>query len=438
MHTLMFCFLLHTLPQPISDWTEFHGGNKAGVRDKVNLPDTWSTTKNVAWATDIPGLAWSSPVTWKGKVFVTSVIRDGKPEVVAEAKKGLYFGGEKGKAPEENYTWKVYCLDEATGKILWDKVAHQGKVDRGKHIKNSYASETPVVDADRLYVCFGNIGLFTFDHDGKQLWKFAIPSMPTAHSWGPAASPTLHQGRLYYVYDNEKASYIVCLDAATGSQVWKQDREERSNWACPYVWVNEKRTEIVTAGSKKIRSYDLNGNVLWELGGMSSITVPTPFSSDGLLYVSSGYVMDQKKPLFAIKPGASGDLTTKPDEPNNPSIVWVQRKAGPYMPTPLVYQGMCYVLLDRGFFSCYDAKTGTPVYEQKRFKATTSGFTASPWAYNGKIFCLSEDGDCLVIEAGKEFKQVGKNSLEELCMSSPAITEKSLLIRTASKLYCIR
>ena len=437
---MMYACLLVSLlsPLPKDDWTEFHGGTLAGVRDKVNLPLEWTTKKNVAWVTDIPGQAWSSPVTWKGKIFLTTSIRQGKPEKAEEARKGLYFGGEKAKAPEETFVWKVYCLDEQTGKILWEKTAHEGKADRGKHIKNSYASETPVVDGERLYVCFGNIGLFTYDLDGKLLWKYAVASMPTKMSWGPAASPTVHQGKVYFLYDNEKESYLLCLDASTGSQVWKKPREEKSNWSCPYVWVNEKRTEIVTAGSNKIRSYDLDGNVLWELGGMSSITVPTPFSVDGLLYVSSGYVMDQKKPLFAIKPGASGDLTTKPEDPLNPSVAWVQKKAGPYMPTPLVYQGLCYVLYDMGAFACYDAKTGELVYDKQRFKGKTTGFTASPWAYNGKVFCMSEDGDCFVIEAGREFKQVGVNSMDELCMASPAITDKSLLIRTASKLYCIR
>lgn len=437
----MLSFILACLTicvTPGDDWVGFHGVTHAGSRDDVKLPDQWSTTQNVAWKIDIPGLAWSSPVTWKGKIFLTTVVRDGEQEKPADAKKGLYFGGEKSKAPDANYTWKVYCIDEETGKIIWEKISHQGKADRGKHIKNTYASETPVVDKDRLYVCFGNIGIFTYDHAGNLLWKHAIPSMPTAMSWGPAASPAVHHERLYFVYDNDKESYILCLDARTGSQHWKHTREEKSNWATPYVWVNDQRTEIITAGSKKIRSYDTEGNILWELGGMSSITVPTPSAHDGLLYVSSGYVMDQKKPVFAIKPGAKGDLTTKPEDALNPSIVWVQRKAGPYMPTPLIYRGLMYILYDMGAFACYDARTGALVYDKQRFKGKTSGFTSSPWAYNGRVFCLSEDGDCFVIEAGKEFKQLHKNSLDELCMATPAITNRSLIIRTASKLYCIR
>jgi outer membrane protein assembly factor BamB len=434
----MLSLLLLTLATSPDNWTQFRGGPLSGVRHDVKLPSEWSTTKNVAWAVDIPGLAWSSPVTWNGKIFLTTAIREGKPELASEARKGLYFGGERTKPPEEDYTWKVLCLDEETGKVLWEHIAHQGKAPRGKHIKNTYASETPVVDAERLYVCFGNLGIFAYDHHGKQLWKYSIPSMPTSMNWGPASSPTVHQDRLFFVYDNDQESYIVCLDTKTGSQRWRQPREERSNWASPFVWQNELRTEVVTAGTKKIRSYDLEGNLLWEAAGMSQITVPTPFAVNDLLYIGSGYVMDSKKPLYAIKPGAKGDITLKKDETKNEYVVWAQPKAASYQPTPVVYQGQCYVLYDMGTLASFDAKTGDVVYDKKRFPGKSSGFTTSPWAYGGKVFCLSEDGDTFVIEAGKEFKVVGKNSLDELCMATPAITKTSLLIRTATKLYCIR
>lgn len=436
---MLSSLLLLTLAVPPGDnWTQFRGGPLGGVRHDVKLPHEWSTSKNVAWAVDVPGLAWSSPVTWNGKIFLTTTVRAGKPESPSEAKKGLYGFGEKAKPPEETYTWKVFCFDEETGKLLWEKVAHEGKTERPKHIKNSYASETPVVDGERLYVCFGNIGLFTYDHQGNELWKFPIPSLPTKMNWGPAASPTLHQGRLYFVYDNEQESFIACLDAKTGSQVWKQKRDEKSNWATPFVWENPVRTEIVTAGTKRVRSYDLGGNVLWELAGMSGITVPTPFAADGLLYVGSGYVMDPKKPLYAVKPGAKGDITLKEKESKNDYVAWSLPKAAAYMPTPVVYQGKCYILYDMGMLACYDAKTGAAVFERKRFPGKTSGFTASPWAFGGKVFCLSEDGDTFVIDAGPEFKVVAKNSLEDLCMATPAVTDKSLIIRTATKLYCIR
>jgi len=435
----MLCLLLLTLAAPADgNWTQFRGGPLGGVREGVRLPHEWSTTKNVAWAIDIPGLAWSSPVTWNGRVFLTTVIREGKPESSKDAKKGLYAFGEKSKAPEEQYTWKVICVDESTGKVLWEKVAHHGKADRPKHSKNTYASETPVVDAQRLYVSFGNIGIFAYDHDGTELWKHALPSLPTQMSWGPAASPTVYKDHLFFVDDNQQDSFIICLDTKSGSQLWKRKRDEKSNWASPFVWENDRRTEVVTAGTRKVRSYDLEGNLLWELAGMSGITVPTPFAADGLLYVGSGYLLDTKKPLYAVKPGASGDITLKDKTSKNDFVVWSLPKAAAYMPTPIVYQNRCYILHDMGMLACYDAKTGEPIYERKRFPGKASGFTSSPWAYDGKIFCMSEDGDCFVVEAGPEFKVIAKNSLDDMCMATPAVTDRSLLIRTAAKLYCIR
>ncbi|MGH8247730.1 MAG: PQQ-binding-like beta-propeller repeat protein, partial [Gammaproteobacteria bacterium] len=169
----------------------------------------------------------------------------------------------------------------------------------------------------------------------------------------------------------------------------------------------------------------------------SSIVIPTPFSKFGLLYLTSGYVGDQVRPVFAIRSGASGDITLKPGETAGAHIAWHHPQAGPYNPSPLVYGDYYYTLLDRGFFTCHDARTGKEIYTKQRIDPTASAFTASPWAANGKIFALSEDGDAFVIQAGPEFKVLGKNSLDEMCMATPAITRGSLLIRTASHLYRI-
>ena len=170
---------------------------------------------------------------------------------------------------------------------------------------------------------------------------------------------------------------------------------------------------------------------------MSSIAIPTPFSKHGLVYIASGYVGDQLRPVYAIKPGASGDISLKPGEQSNNFIAWYQPQAGPYNPSPIVYGDYYYTLYDRGFFTCHDAKTGGEVYPKARIDPGVNAFTSSPWAYNGKIFCLSEDGDTFVIQAGKDYKVLGKNSLDEMCMATPAIVRGSLIIRTASKLYRI-
>ena len=192
----------------------------------------------------------------------------------------------------------------------------------------------------------------------------------------------------------------------------------------------------MTTGTDKVRAYDLQGTLLWELTGMSSITIPTPFSEFGLLYVSSGYIGDQKRPVFAIRPGASGDISLAAGETSSEYIAWFQPQAGPYNPSPILYGDYYYTLLDRGFFTAHDARTGEEVYGRQRI-VVGAGFTSSPWAYDGKIFALSEDGDTYVIRAGTEFELLGVNALDEFTMATPAIAQGSLFIRTASKLYRI-
>ncbi|MGD9648225.1 MAG: PQQ-binding-like beta-propeller repeat protein, partial [Pirellulales bacterium] len=256
---------------------------------------------------------------------------------------------------------------------------------------------------------------------------------------GPAASPIVAHDRVFIVDDNDDDSFVVALDAATGDEVWREARDEKSNWATPYVWENERRTELVTAGTNKIRSYDLDGQLLWELGGMSTIAIPTPFSAFGLLYVSSGYVMDKKKPIYAIRPGASGDISLTEEAPSNPAIAWFVADGGPYNTSPLLYGDYLYVLLDRGMLSCYDAHTGEAKYEKQRLP-NGRAFTASPWAYRGKIFALNEYGSTFVVEAGPEFKVLYNNDLasEPMCMSTPAMAGDRLLLRTATELYCLK
>jgi hypothetical protein len=414
-------------------WPQFRGPGSLGVAEDPALPDRWSATENVAWKTDIPGTGWSSPVVWGDNIFVTSVVSSVEGE---KPKKGLYFGGER-PAPTDIHRWVVYCVDFKTGRIRWEREVQKGPPPSARHLKNSYASETPVTDGERVYACFGNIGLFCFDLKGTLVWSKRWGPFKTRYGWGTAASPVLHKDRIYVVNDNDEQSFIAAFDKKTGNQVWRVDRKEGTNWATPYVWENQLRTEIITPGTGKVRSYDLDGKLLWEFGGMSSISIPTPFSSHGLAYIASGYVGDANRPVYAIRPGASGDITLPKGETSSKYVAWYQPQAGPYNPSPLVYGDYYYTLYDRGFFTCHDARTGQEIYAKVRIDPGVNAFTSSPWAYNGKIFCLSEDGDTFVIQAGAEYKLLGKNSLDEMCMATPAIARGSLIIRTASKLYRI-
>jgi outer membrane protein assembly factor BamB len=417
------------------NWPQFRGSHASGVSAHSAVPDAWNASSHVVWKTPIPGRGWSSPVVSGERVFVTTVIQEeGEPEAV---KQGLYFGGDR-PTPKETHRWVVYCLDLGSGRVLWEKEVHRGVPEQGHHLKNSLASETPVTDGERLYAQFGNVGIFCFDFAGKRLWFKRWESQPMRFGWGTAASPVLHHDRIYLVNDNEKHSYLIALHKKTGEQIWRVDRNEKSNWATPFVWEYEKRTEIVTPGSGKIRSYDLNGRLLWELGGMSSITSPTPLAAHGLLYVTSGYVLDPRKPLFAIRPGSAGDITLQGDQVASGSVAWCQKQAGPYIPSPLVYGEFLYVLYDRGQLACYNARTGKEVYGKHRIAPEAKAFSASPWATGSKIYCLSEEGDTFVIQAGPEFKLLQTNRLGEMCMATPALLHDGLIIRTGSQLLRIK
>jgi outer membrane protein assembly factor BamB len=412
------------------NWPAFRGGSTPGTPEEKTLPDTWGPDQNVVWKADVPGKGWSSPVVWGDRVFVTSVTTDGK---AFDSRKGLYIQDVIGKVEPGEHRWLVHCLDARTGKLLWQREAMKANATSNVHIKNSYASETPVTDGERVYAYFGNVGLFCCDFDGKEVWSQKLEPRKTRMGWGTAASPALHGDRLFVVNDNEEQSFLAALDTKTGKELWKVERDEKSNWATPFVWQNDQRTEVVTTGTNRVRSCDLDGKLLWEFGGMSLIAIPTPLAHQGLLYVSSGYVQDLKRPVCAVRPGAKGDISLQPGESENKHIAWCQKTAGPYNPSPLAYGDYLYVLLDRGQLSCYEAKTGKPVYEKKDLGAPA--FTASPWAYDGKIFCLSEDGDTVVVQAGPEFKVLGKNSLDEMCLATPALANGSLYLRTQTKLY---
>jgi outer membrane protein assembly factor BamB len=416
-------------------WPQFRGPEARGVAEGNGFPDEWDTNRNVRWSVEVPGSGWSAPIVWDDRIFVTTVVSEGAPET---PKKGLYFGGERRTAAPGRHQWRVYCFNWSDGQVRWNKDLHFGEPPNPLHVKNTYASETPVTDGERVYAYFGNVGLFCLDMKGNELWSRKWAPVKTRNGWGSAASPVLHGDRVYVVNDNENQSFIVALNKLTGEEVWRAERGEPSNWATPYVWRNTLRTEIVTPGRKKVRSYGLDGKVLWELGGMSSIVIPTPFSAFDLLYVCSGYVGDSLRPVYAVRPGADGDISLAHGEITKNFVAWYDKTAAPYNPSPLVYGDYFYVLFDFGFLSCHDARTGRVIFDKQRIDPKGNlAFTASPWAADGKIFCLSEDGDTYVFKAGPKFELLRKNSLGEMCMATPAVAGRSFILRTYTRLYRI-
>ena len=439
---LSIVLLLVTSTSAQTNWPQFRGGTAGVVANDPALPDTWGPDENVVWSIDVPGRSWSSPIVWGDHVFVvTAYSVDGQdvPLAPVETYRAASLGGSMTRAdvftPTTPIRWVLYDIEFETGAVRWERTLHTGVPTQPSHQKTSMAAETPVTDGERVYAYLGDIGLFALEFDGSLAWSVPMEWLPR-RDWGSATSPVLHDGRLYVVNDNEAQSFIAAYDAATGEEQWRVDRDETSNWATPFVWKNDVRTEIVTSGRGGVRSYGLDGELLWELHGMSTLVIPTPFSEHGLLYINSGYIADQSRPVYAVRPGATGDISLGEGSASNDYIVWSHPQLGSYNPSSLVYGDYHYTLLDRGILLCYDARTGREVYPRARITAGTL-FTASPWAYNGKIFALSEDGDTFVIQAGPEFAVLGRNSLNEMSLATPAVANGSLILRTASKLYRI-
>src|SRR5439155_10429218 len=244
-------------------WPQFRGGTGGVAADNPALPDVWSQTENVVWSVEVPGTGWSSPIVWGDTIFVTSVIKPGPRET---PDRGFYGGTGAGSAETEVHRWMVYAFDLQTGRVRWEREVQRGVPRAIKHAKNTHASETPITDGERVYAYFGGIGLFVFDLSGKPVWSAGMDAL-TMRQWGTGASPALHGDRLLVVNDNDDRSSITAYDKRTGRVVWRVPRDEGSNWSTPFIWEHQSGTEIVTTGSRKVRSYDLSGTQKWELSG---------------------------------------------------------------------------------------------------------------------------------------------------------------------------
>jgi outer membrane protein assembly factor BamB len=440
-----------------SDWPGFRGPEANPVGADLKLADRWSKTENVEWMTEIPGRGWSSPVVTGERVFLTAAVTEGvskKPQVGTEysneyaaelSKQGLSEKQIMDKINERDFElpnevmlhYFLYCVNLKTGKVEWKREFYAGHPPGGRHRKNSFTSETPVTDGKTVFVYVANLGIYAFDLKGKALWTTKVDTNPIYLDFGTGGSPVLHDEQLIILSDNEKQQYLASFNKKTGKQNWRTNREFRgerggmkvgSAWTTPFIWKSGARTEIVTVSPGFAASYDLEGRELWRLGGMSLMPVPSPFTYEGLLYINAG----RGKPLFAVKAGAAGDVTGSKE-----FVVWNDQRGGTYLPTPVAYQGGIYSLTETGILSRFDAKTGKLSYKS-RLAPDAGYFTTSPWAYNGKVFCLSEEGKTFVVEAGETFKLLHTNMLDEMAQATPAMVGDRLLVRTESKLYSIR
>jgi outer membrane protein assembly factor BamB len=432
---------------PPENWSQFRGPRGNGIAPGRRLPVTWSPTGNIVWKAEIPGLGWSQPAVWENRIFVTTAVSEKEP-VTREldwspGASGLTLllatAGQKVDfpPPDANYEWKVFCLDGETGKVIWERTPATGKPRFHIHPSNSYASETPATDGQVVVVSFGMTGLFAFDLDGAPLWSKDLGVQPTQLGWGTGSSPVLHAGRVFVQCDNDGSSFVAALDAKTGDAVWRIPREERSNWATPVVWKNRLRSELVTAGGGKMRSYDLaDGTLLWEMKA-SGRTAATPLATDDLLYVDSYERLQGRTGILAaIRPGASGDISLHGKESTSEWIAWSHLMSGYRVCSPAIFDERLFLFEQNGgIVHCFNAKTGEKVYKQRL--PSGRGVVASPLATDSHLYVVNYDGTTAVLQPGPELKVAASNAIGAITWASPAVIGDRLLLRSAGVLYCI-
>ena len=417
-----------------SKWPQFRGPDANMIVSGENLPTEWSEELNVAWTFDVEGEGWASPVVWGNQVFVVSTVavKINKPGEGEEEQENqdLYL--------QDVYRWELSCVDIESGRELWKRVAHEGSPRNKKHARTNYASETPVTDGKRIYVYFGMTGLYCYDMDGALLWEKDLGAFETQRGWGTGSSPVLYKDKLYVVVDNEQQSFLVAMDAANGEEIWKVDRDEKTNYGTPFIWKNSVRTELVIGG-QKARAYDpSSGELIWELQMDGHYNIPSPTADRNLLFMGNAGYRDVPGTFFAIKAGAEGDITPDSVSLSSDGVAWFNQDAAFLAnPSPLLYNGLIYMVASRGGqITCLEAETGELIYQEK--VENVAACWASPWLNEDRIFFMDEKGVTQVIKAGREFEHLHENSLDDHFWASVAVAGDAYLFKGDKKLYCIK
>jgi outer membrane protein assembly factor BamB len=421
------------------NWPQFRGPQASGLDRSKALPTTWNVEKNenVAWRTPVAGLSHAAPIIWGDRVYVTTAVGPGQSEL----RVGLY--GDIGAAEDNGpQTWRVLAIEKKTGKILWDKVGHEGVPRVKRHTKATHNNSTPATDGERIVTIFGSEGLFCFDTKGELVWKKDLGPMDSGFfavksaQWGFASSPVIHEGRVIVQCDVQTNSFLAAFDVKDGRELWRTPRIDVPTWSTPTVVQTGERTQILVNGWHHTGGYDFaTGKEIWKLDGGGDIPVPTPIVGEGLAYFTSAH--GRWRPMMAIRLDAEADITPDQFAQVNTGIAWIHPREGSYMQTPILIGENLFGCTDNGVLTCFDAKTGKIHYSQ-RLATGNQGFTASPVSDGRHIYFSSETGNVFVVRAGTEFATVSTNSLGETCMATPAISDGSLFFRTRGHLVSVR
>ena len=429
--SLLCCLLAHVASAESlaefrdSNWHQWRGPNADGVAVAANPPVTWSTSKNIRWKMVVPGEGSATPIVWKGQIYLLAAIEtDRVPENPPQPDERA-----KTRPPTKLFEYTVLCIDLETGEEVWRRVACEAAPHEGRHRTNTFASASPTTDGKRLYASFGSRGIFCFDLDGNLQWQRDLGDMRTRYGWGEATSPDVHGSSLVVNWDHEDQSFIEVLDATTGKTKWKQDRDEPTSWATPLIVTHKERTQLITNGTKRVRSYDLsNGDIIWECGGQTVNAIPSPLVHQQVAFCMSGY---RGSAAYAISLDAKGDIT----DTRQPQ--WVYRRRTPYVPSPILLGSQIYFTAQNtSILSCLDVKTSEPVFDSIRIPGLANLY-ASPVAATGRIYFTDRDGTTTVLKHGSKLEVMATNRLDEPIDASPAIVGRRLLLRSKRHLYCI-
>ena len=383
------------------------------------MPTSWDVPakRNVRWRTSIPGLSHASPIVWDNRIYVVSarpVEGDSALDLRAE---GVVFAKDVTR-----HAWTLYALDRASGRILWERRAHEGTPVHARHVKGTYANATPATNGRYIVAVFGHEGLFCFDMDGRLRWRRELPVAKPDGSLDPASSPIIFERFAIVQVDVTPEGFVAAYDLETGREAWRTTRREGMTWSTPTVLERNGRAELVVNSPRWIRGYDArNGQELWQLDNRTDgpwDRVASPFAAGELVIVAGG---GGTRPIFALRPNGRGD------------VAWKTERGSPYLPTPLAYQGLLYSVADNGVLSVYDLSDGSQIYQRR--VTTGATFSASPVAAGGRVYLTSVEGDVFVIRAGRSYQLDATNRVGEVCMATPALTDRLVVLRTASAVY---
>jgi outer membrane protein assembly factor BamB len=396
-------------------WPSWRGPDHTGVSGTATPPTAWSETQNVRWKIEVPGRGAGTPIVWGDRVFVSSAV----PADPAAGPRGMH-------------RFVVMAINRKDGTIAWQHTAREEAPHEGAHRDfGTMASPSLVTDGQILIASFESRGFYAYDMNGKLLWQQDLGDKRMRNEFGEGTSPALYKDKLFVVWDHQGESFIAALDARTGKEVWKVARQEIDSWATPLVVEAPGGAQVVTGAMNRIRSYDAaTGTLVWEAGGLTMNPIPSPVAADGLVILMSGFRGNNLKAIRYAD--AKGDIT------GTPAVVWTLDRDTPYVPSPLLYDGILYFLKDRtAILSAFDAKTGKPHYQAQRVEGMPGQVFASPVGAAGRIYLLGQEGTAVVLKHGAALQAIATNKLDDKFDASPALVEGELYLRGYKKLYCI-